>query len=351
MTHFGFLNYSAPIGEQDIVSLMTQPRVMQSAESPFKYTLSSAGSGTSTSFRQIDEMNVERTAAWIRMLGSSKGWTEANQYAESFRNNNIMGYLLEKLTMQSLKSDLNIFKYGHRIEIMEAITQLWPEGEEVSSFQKSEYGRYNSNSVSRMVNSVKHSMQQANEVRKWVKPGTDSRNKAYNSMVPVNPAECNSTTKSEQSKTEPAKEKSKRARPGNHIAYKARQDVAIKRGKSCSSIVVGHLLEGSIVLINQIKGRKGRIVQRKENGELVNIGWVSLFTNDSQQLMMKKYWKKGGVIVKNSDAIIQWTAKSPLDENSETLGDNGLKEETIPMKVKSHANFTTETSKIAQKCK
>jgi len=324
----GFHQYPPLIGEgeQDIVSWMTPPQDRQSAEILLSYSLSplvyNQLPAPTSSFGQIDEMNLWRTAEWIRMLGLSKGWAEANHYAaETFRNNSIMGYLLQKLTMQSLKSDLKILKYGHRIEIMEAINQLLSstvvKGEEVNSFQKLRNRQFNGYNIARIANPVQH----ANEVRKWVKTGTDSWNKPWNSVVPVNPDISASTAKSEQYKAVPAKGKSKRARPGNHIAYKARQNVAISRGKSFSSAVVGHLLEGSIVLINQIKGRKGRIIQRMENGEIVNIGWVPLFTNEGKQLLTK-YWKNGGVVVKNSDAMIKWKTKSLVEDNMDTHGDN-----------------------------
>jgi len=187
----------------------------------------------------------------------------------------------------------------------------------VNSFQKLGNMQFNGSIVARIANPVQHAI----EVRKWVKTSTDSWNKTCNSVVRVNPAISLSTAKSELCKVEPVKGKSKRARPGNHIAYKTRQNVAIQRGKSFSSVILGHLLKGSIVLINQIKGRKGRIIQRKENGEVVNIGWVPLFTNEGQQLLTK-YLEKGGVVVKNSDAVIKWKTKSLQEDKADTHGDN-----------------------------
>jgi len=119
------------------------------------------------------------------------------------------------------------------------------------------------------------------------------------------------------SQTENTNGKSKRARPGNHIAYKVLHSVTIWSGKSFSSPVIGKLLEDSIVLINQTKGRRGRVVLRNSNGEFVNVGWVPLFTNEGHQLL--RYWRKGGIVVKNSDAVIKWETKSPLDEENAEL--------------------------------
>jgi len=71
-------------------------------------------------------MTVEKTAEWIRMLGHSKNWELADEYAEKFAENDICGSMLHLLTHEGLKSDLGIKKYCHRLEIMDAIRVLFP---------------------------------------------------------------------------------------------------------------------------------------------------------------------------------------------------------------------------------
>jgi len=263
--------------------------------SPFQYTLSPPVL-QSTPVMQVVEMNAEDTAEWIRKLGWSKGWKESEQYAESFRNNKIMGYLLEKLTLNSLKSELDVVKYGHRIEILTAIEELISTNND-EEHEEEEYWETNG------ANAFLH----AQEVRKWVNPGTDIGTRSWNS---INVAPC--AFQREQSPTKNHKGKSKRARPGNQLVYKVLHSVPIKSGKSFSSPVIGQLLEDSIVIINQTKGRRGRLIMRNSNGEFVNVGWVPIFTNKGHLLLC--HWRKGEIEVKNSDAVIKWSTKSPLDE-------------------------------------
>jgi len=69
----------------------------------------------------LAEMNVEETAIWLEMIARLKGWTEATIYAQSFKTNGISGHMLTYLTVQTLRSDLDIMKFGHRLEIIAAI--------------------------------------------------------------------------------------------------------------------------------------------------------------------------------------------------------------------------------------
>merc|ERR550534_3596896 len=64
---------------------------------------------------RADNMTVEQTAEWVRTLGRYNAWEETDEYAENFKENNI------------LKDDLGIAKCGHRLEIMLAIKCLFPK--------------------------------------------------------------------------------------------------------------------------------------------------------------------------------------------------------------------------------
>jgi len=69
----------------------------------------------------LADMSEEETAIWVEMIGSFKGWKEAKLYAQSFKINCITGNLLRYLSVKSLRSELNIRKFGHRLEILAAI--------------------------------------------------------------------------------------------------------------------------------------------------------------------------------------------------------------------------------------
>jgi len=66
-------------------------------------------------------MNEKETAIWIEMLASFKGWKEAKTYSKSFKSNCVTGYVLPYLSVKALKSELDIIKFGHRLEIVAAI--------------------------------------------------------------------------------------------------------------------------------------------------------------------------------------------------------------------------------------
>jgi hypothetical protein len=81
--------------------------------------------------------------------------------------------------------------------------------------------------------------------------------------------------------------KSNRASPGNPISYVTLQTVQIRSGKPIHSNLVCILPRGTVLVINQIKGRSGRVVVQLENGEFEKVGWVTLYTYDQQQLLQK----------------------------------------------------------------
>jgi len=75
---------------------------------------------------RADTMTVEQTAQWIRTFGRQNMWEEADEYGNTFVQNKISGYLLQKLTDRELKDDLGIVKYEHRLKMMWAIKRLFP---------------------------------------------------------------------------------------------------------------------------------------------------------------------------------------------------------------------------------
>merc|ERR550534_2752751 len=70
------------------------------------------------------------------------------------------------------------------------------------------------------------------------------------------------------------------------------RNAKIRSGKSVRTDGVGYLQKGSVVVINQIKGRSGRVVHPQRNGEFIKVGWVTLYTHDGQQLLEKVTCKR-----------------------------------------------------------
>lgn len=76
-----------------------------------------------------------------------------------------------------------------------------------------------------------------------------------------------------------------RPKPRRPLKYKSLAVLKIRAGKSLSGDVVGTLSKGEIVTVNQIKGRRARLIDEKENGKVENIGWVSIHEEDGSSLL------------------------------------------------------------------
>lgn len=59
------------------------------------------------------------------------------------------------------------------------------------------------------------------------------------------------------------------------LKYIALANLDILSGKAMSGEFKGVLEKGTTVTVNQIKGRRARLCEEKEDGEIINIGWVS----------------------------------------------------------------------------
>merc|ERR550534_1318848 len=72
----------------------------------------------------------------------------------------------------------------------------------------------------------------------------------------------------------------KRPTPKKPVKYKALTRCLKRKGKSFKTKSNGYLEKGDIVLINQLKNRRGRLVKPKDNGEYEPYGWVTVHTTD-----------------------------------------------------------------------
>merc|ERR1719220_2514632 len=215
-----------------------------------------------------DLMTVEQTAEWIWNFGLISGWEEADWYAESFHRNYIWGYHLPELTLDYLKTDLGIINYQHRLEIISAIKRMHHDIWDCDD---------NFSADNDHIESTKLSLNDDPEI-----PSISSTMLKHTRSKKCSPDE--STPKKSKGLTPPksvpnfdltdkTKALSTRARPGNPIKYKTFHKVKVRAGKSVRSAHLGYLDKGSIVVINQVKGRSGRVVLQQDNGEYVKVGW------------------------------------------------------------------------------
>jgi len=340
---------NATVGNQQLGSKSLPEKVWPPPHHPPNSTVSVV---------RVDLMTVEQTAAWIRTLSLFNGWEEAYQYSQSFKKNNICGHLLWKLTLDSLKFDLGIEKYGHRMKIKVAIKHLYPhlfeqdcgvESKMIDddrcamsdTISTTESGRSEGFSLQIMQTPKSFSSQQTPKTfspvlfktnkddfvfpsvdrspscKSQVKVSscastlrTDDQNKKVlktieKSMTPASNLETRPTMKFSKTvkwqipKATPTEalsfsvtRKSTRARPDNPLQYKTLRNAKIRSGKSVRTEGVGYLPKGSVVIINQIKGRSGRVVHPHGNGEFIKVGWVTLYTHDGQQLLEKVTCKR-----------------------------------------------------------
>jgi len=76
-----------------------------------------------------------------------------------------------------------------------------------------------------------------------------------------------------------------RPSPKRPWKYKSMAELVIRSGKSLSGDVVGKLKEGMIVTVNQVKGRRARLIRESKGGGVETIGWVSLHEKDGVNLL------------------------------------------------------------------
>jgi len=252
---------------------------------------------------RADNMTVEQTAEWVRTLGRHKYWEEADEYANNFAQNNICGYLLQGLTTGILKDDLGIIKWAHRWRIMLGIRCLFPQSAvlkhsmETDMVQTDEIERAVLESTHEVGSGEGNTYPVQSDRSPFVsgifahsQGKTEWQTKEHKKEVEKwsgNSARCRIAIKSSSPKVLPlfSRSKSNIARPSNPKAYKALRRVKMRSGKSGCSKDIGYLPKGSVVVINQIKGRSGRVVIKQKDGLFKRAGWVTLYTKEMKELL------------------------------------------------------------------
>jgi len=77
------------------------------------------------SVTRVEWMNSEQTGNWVRTLAYHSGWKNGDDYARSFKENNINGLGLQHLTHDMLVESYGIENFIHRREILSAIRYLY----------------------------------------------------------------------------------------------------------------------------------------------------------------------------------------------------------------------------------
>jgi len=246
------------------------------------------------SMTRADNMTVEQTAEWVRTLARYNSWAEADEYAKIFAESSISGFLLQKLTNKILKEDLGIAKSGHRLEIMSVIKCLFPKNAPSKHFAElNTPQQYETMAESEGDTGLIEDIESSIPTRS---PSVSSIMVYAQSNGDVETIEPSSSKKPSlavhtslcKDRTAKSNRKSDRARPSRPLVYKTLRKAKLRSGKCGLAKTLCYLPRGSIVVINQIKGRSGRVVVQNQHGRYKTAGWVTLYTKDNQQLL-KKY--------------------------------------------------------------
>jgi len=289
---------------------------------------------------EIQNMNKVQTSYWIWTIGWTKGWKEAKSYAIKFWEHDIEGSHLEYLTRWFLEEELHIMNSSHRDVILESIGHLtsntsvgtgsldeysrnsaqssidssyWSSATECStSFMEigSEWGRMRSNrnllsesssqstgwpqvipsrgrrslvltlkqdagkGCRQLIADIERKFQD-NDYGVMVEPWYYQPNSF---IVTFN--DCKSMMKALNDADNLGyhleKRLQKRPTPKNPVKYRVLTRCLIRKGKSKKSKSNGELMRNEIVLVNQLKRRRGRLVKEKRDGSYEAYGWVTV---------------------------------------------------------------------------
>jgi len=81
-----------------------------------------------------------------------------------------------------------------------------------------------------------------------------------------------------------SKHRPKRPSPNCLVRFKALRELLVREGKSPNQQEKGRVKKNEIIIVNQVKGRRARMVD-VQNGQPANVGWVSLITKEGITLL------------------------------------------------------------------
>jgi len=294
-------------------------------------------------FTQIQNMTIEQTAYWIWTIGCSKKWKEAEHYARTFAAHDIEGTSLKYLNHQRLETQLHIMNHSHRDVILESIrylkddarvsrrsldeyslqssisTSYWNSPNEYDSLTdivpKSERTRDKGNLWSE-ANSTSSSNTQVMSRRVTTLVLTPNKDAEEGSQLLLADVERKFRDNDYCVKVKPSnyanrfyvmffdresvkkalndadnlgyhleKRLQKRPTPKKPVRYEVKTRCLVRKGKSFKTKSIRYLKKGDIVLVNQLKNRRGRLVKEKGDGSYEDDGWVTVHTTDGLQLL------------------------------------------------------------------
>jgi len=281
-----------------------------------------------------DEMTVYETSIWIWTFGYNLGWPEAQVYAKNFLDNAIAGDMLSSLSLTMLKVELGIQNINHRLTIKREIDFYFPKTNENKFKGPVGMGLRNkilgsvistdeltgtissmsigSASVDCSVDSVFSTS--AGSSADGQNDSTVPRSKCLvlslrpeqrlqvgemdylksifakfnynievtfcdkpNSYILVFEDEeeaLKARAQSDDLGYKLTKYRGRRPKPDNPVLFKALHTVLIRGGKSFRSSKVAMLKKDAIVLVDQQKGRRLRVISFQDRG---SSEWVSLY--------------------------------------------------------------------------
>jgi len=228
---------------------------------------------------RADKMTVEQTAEWVRNLSIRNLWQEANEYARNFAEHKIGGYLLQKLTNKTLEEKLGIVKCEHRLKIMFAINCLFPKNEPSKHFAEENIPQKYERSLMPESDGETGSVEDTPSSMKLRSPSVITSS-SKNATPAVHPVLC-------KDHTGKSRWNSGRATPSHPVFYKTLRKAILRSGTGGLAKNLGYLPRDSIVAINQIKGRSGRVAFKDNFGSYRTAGWVTLYAKKNEQLLRR----------------------------------------------------------------
>jgi len=129
-----------------------------------------------------------------------------------------------------------------------------------------------------------HSRFQELQIQVEVEPNEDKPN-TYTLVFPNYQKAEEVLSRSDEIGYKISKKYPPRPSPKRPQKYMSKAELEIRTGKSLNGEIVGKLEEGVIVTVNQVKGRRARLIRESESGSVETIGWVSLHEKNGVNLL------------------------------------------------------------------
>jgi len=290
---------------------------------------------------EIQDMNKEQTSYWIWTIGWTKEWKQAKFYASKFLEHDINGSQLVHLTHWTLEKELHIMNSSHRNVILESIgyllcnplcgtgslgaysfntgqssntTSYYSANEICSEMETGSWSVRTRDYLRSEASSKSTYMPRRARWRLVLTPKTDAgqgcglriadierkfRENDYSVKVDPWDSHPNSfiVTFDDIESMKKAlnnadnlgyhleRKLQKRPSPNSPVKYRVLTRCLIRAGKSLKTKGAGYLKKNDIVLVNQLKRRRARLVKAEGDGSYKVYGWVNVHQSNGVQLL------------------------------------------------------------------